>query len=270
MNPQETPSECFSVGELELARRIHRSLLPGDFQNEHVDIAVRYHEMARLGGDYATVHPRKDGSIFLAVCDVTGHGIASALLAARVNSFVRQRAMETRRPCEVAVELNRFIHQFFSGCGVFVTFFCAEVDLAARRIDYAGCGHPPALLCGAKAGTCERLASQQTMIGIFPEFEPACFTAGARYEPGDRLFLYTDGVIEASNARGEFFDLDGLNAFAQRLPATITSAQAADELLRDVGAFQEGEFADDVLAMVVTFRPPNRTIAGIRQPVACI
>lgn len=255
MNPQETTNECFSVSELELARRIHRSLLPGDFQNKYVDIAVRYREMARLGGDYATVHPRKDGSIFLAVCDVTGHGIASALLAARVNSFVRQRAIETHQPCEVASDLNRFVQQFFGGCGVFVTFYCAEIHPEARRIDYAGCGHPPALLYDAKRGTCERLSSQQTMIGVFPEFEPGCFTDSARYEPGDRLVLYTDGVIEARNARGAFFKLDGVEAFARRLPAPTTSAHAADELFREVRTFQEGEFADDVLAMVVTFLP---------------
>ncbi len=138
--------KTFSEDDMNLARLVHRTLLPQRLVSDWVDIDTRYREMHLLGGDYATVYERETGRIFLCICDVTGHGLTAALLAGRVNSFVRHAVSEIAHPCQVVDGLNTFFSEKFSDFGVFVTFFCVELNLACREIRYAGCGHPPAVL----------------------------------------------------------------------------------------------------------------------------
>ena len=91
----------FSERDLEVARRVHRSLLPVPITRDWVEIATRYKEATLLGGDYATVCDRAPGRIFECACDVTGHGLAAALLAGRINSFVRSALHSAEHPCQV-------------------------------------------------------------------------------------------------------------------------------------------------------------------------
>ena len=188
--------KTFPDQDLQLARRIHRTLLPGRIVTAGIDIDVRYREMNLLGGDYTTVYEREPDRFFVCICDVVGHGLAAALLAGRVNSYVRYTIREVEHPCQVVEALNGFVWRNFEGLGLFITFFCMEIDLRRKEIQYAGCGHPPALLWSARTKRCQRLVSRHMPIGVRPEFAEGCDIGSAPIESGDRLLLYTDGVIE--------------------------------------------------------------------------
>jgi len=245
--------ERFSTLDMALARRIHRSLLPQRLVTDRIDIDVQYREMNLLGGDYATVYQRDPDNLMVCLCDVVGHGLASALLAVRVNSFVRHAMSEVEHPCQVVAELNEFIYQSFSGFGVFVTFFCLAIDLRRGEIQYAGCGHPPALLYSDAGERCLRLESRHEPVGVLPEFSRACDVDRVPITAGDRLMLYTDGVIETRNHAGDFFDIRGVESILKESEHSASSPQMLDATFAALDEFRHGEQSDDVLVVAARF-----------------
>jgi serine phosphatase RsbU (regulator of sigma subunit) len=166
-----------SDSDLALAREIHRSLLPRDYVSPRLEIAVRYREADRLGGDYATVQPNSNGNIFLAMCDACGHGIASTLLAARVSSFVRDHAEQNRDLCELAESLNRFIFDNFYLSGAFATFLAAEIRPDLQEVLFNNWAQPPGLLYHAQSETFKRVGAQRLAMGMMREFRQDCTIA---------------------------------------------------------------------------------------------
>ncbi len=234
-----------------LARRIHRSLLPDHLQDERVDVAVHYEEHEILGGDYCSVLKRTDDHLFLCICDVTGHGLPAALLAGRIHSFVQHEITVARHPCEVVDTLNRFVAEHFAELGIYATFLCVEIDLRWGSVAYAGAGHPPALL-QRRHGTFESLASLSPLIGVFPEMGRNCQVSKTSFAAGDRLLLYTDGLIETRNADGEMLGIDGV----KEALCGIDRETGSDEILAELAAarrcFAGHEIPDDDMLLIAT------------------
>lgn len=253
--------------EIDLARRIHRSMLPAGFAGESVDVAVNYREASHLGGDYATIMPRMGGSIFISLCDVAGHGIAAALLSTRVNSFVRERVLADATLCEVVEALNQFLYDQFEACGLFVTFFCAEVFPSKSEIHYAGAGHPPGLLFHPYNNTFSLLNSRQTAVGIFPDMISTCTVEAVTYKPGDRLLLYTDGISEARGPVDAFFGREGIRRFLQELDPELSSADVGSALFTELDSFSSGmEREDDQLVLSISFKQEAEQADSIDTP----
>lgn len=241
--------------DLLLAEKVYRSLLPPRLTIPGLDVVTHVHPHYRIGGDYATVFPTGDGRVFLCVSDVTAHGIAPALLVSRVNSFVLRVVLRAHHPCEVVQELNAFFGEHFAGLGMYLSFFCATVDLGRMEFAYAGCGHPPALhLRASSPGQATALASQHSLVGLFPELSNECRIDKVALESGDRILLYTDGVTEARNADGEFWGVEGLSRTASACVAeNLEGDEFAERILASANDFQGGISQDDALLMVATF-----------------
>jgi serine phosphatase RsbU (regulator of sigma subunit) len=252
-NQPEHHATLIPDSELAMARQIYHSMLPRDYHSAQLQIAVRFRAAGWLGGDYATVSAKPDGSVFLAMCDVCGHSIASALLATRVNSFVRDHAAQSRDLCDLAESLNEFIFENFYLCGVYATFMAAEIRPERREILFNSWAHPPGLLYHSASRSFERLNSRRVAMGVLRAFRQSCTISSAHYQPGDRLLFYTDGLTEARNSAGEFFGIERLEEFLRTDAATLPSAVAADTILARVNEFRGGEPCDDRLVMVVNF-----------------
>jgi serine phosphatase RsbU (regulator of sigma subunit) len=242
--------------DLQMAERVYTSLLPKRVITPRVDVVTRLQAFNRIGGDYATVFESLDGRVHVCVSDVTAHGIASALLSARVNSFVRARVPSASHPCEIVEELNTFLCDHFGGLGISLSFFCGTVDTRLMQFSYAGCGHPPALHFRASSElTCERLESEHTLLGLFPEVSSKCRVEKIPLGVGDRIFLYTDGLTEARNAKRELFGIGRLAQAAQRcVRERLDGEAAANRVFEKVNEFQAGKRHDDALLMIVTIR----------------
>lgn len=178
------------------------------------------------------------------MCDVTGHGVGAALLAARVSSEVRHAVHSGLSPVAVVDRLNRFVCEKFGSAGLLLTFFAARIDVRGLEITWSGAGHPSPILVRADRRTVVRLESQNLIIGVRPEClapEPEHRT---RLSPGDRVLFYTDGVSEVFDATGAELGEEGLaGLMVDAMPAGVSGM--IDRILGQVAGFQHGPVMDD-------------------------
>lgn len=214
--------------ELETARRIQTSILPRRLPSiAGLQLAARYEPMTAVAGDFYDFLPVGDHGVAILVADVSGHGVPAALIASMLKVAFAAQADHARDPARILSQLNATLAGQLDG--QFVTAACAFIDVEARNITYAGAGHPPALLVRGN-GEVSELVENGLLMGIFSQAEYR--NIEAPFQAGDRLVLYTDGIIEATLADGEQFGLDRLKDFARRSPAG--TSDFADRLIAAV------------------------------------
>lgn len=237
-------SRARALEHLQLAAKVHRSLLPSPIRTDRAEVDVRYEPLDGVGGDYCQVHFPSEDVCFVTMCDVTGHGVGAALLATHVSSSVRRSVHSGHTPVEVVDGLNRLVYEDFADAGLFLTFFAARIDLVSREIVWSGAGHPSPILVRADGRTTVRLASQNVMIGVLPDCLADEPEHRSPLEPGDRVLFYTDGVTEVFDATGAELGEEGLAALTlDAMPAGVFGM--LDRLLERVAAFQHGPVTDD-------------------------
>jgi sigma-B regulation protein RsbU (phosphoserine phosphatase) len=243
--------------ELELCRQIQNEMLPhGPLKLGLAEIAGVSIPAREVGGDFFNYFPLADGRIAVLVGDVSGKGVGAALLMANIQATLRARLQLESDLAQLADSVD---HDIAANTPpeVYITLFVGLLDPPRRELRYVNAGHNPQFLLRANGGV-ERLASTGLPVGLMPGrgFEER----HVQVEPGDLLFLYTDGAVEAPNEDGEFFDADRLQQ------ALVTaSAEGIDEVLvsveRAVRAFRgEAEPADD--ATMLALRLGRRPLAG--------
>ncbi|HEX3682649.1 MAG TPA: SpoIIE family protein phosphatase [Bryobacteraceae bacterium] len=225
--------------ELATARHIQNSILPrGAPQITALQIATRYQPMTAVAGDFYDFIRTGEDSLTILVADVSGHGVPAALVASMLKICFAAQRDEARDPARVLAGFNRMLHDALGG--QYVTAACASVDLSAQQVIYSGAGHPPSLLFRRSRGELVQLAENGLFIGPFPHatYENMCVP----FESGDKLLLYTDGIIEATAPDGEQFGHDRLMQFLLdsknlgpgdligKLFATISTAVPEDDL----------------------------------------
>ena len=188
---------------------------------------------ALVGGDFYTLIRLPDDRAVMILGDVSGKGVEAASMSALVKTALTAYAWEGAGPAKMARSLNSMLMSF-SRVETFATAFIAKIDLRAGRVSYCSAGHPPTMLLRAGTGEAELLSVQSGVIGAFETM--AYETGSFAFEPGDIMFMYTDGAIEARDADGAFFG-------EQRL---------RDELLGHVGRGVKG-LCSEVLDTLDTF-----------------
>ena len=204
--------------ELQLAREIQQSLLPRRMpQLRGLRISGAYLPMSAVAGDFYDVMARPDGSVVVIVADVSGHGVPAALIASMVKVAFAVEAERYDRPGDILGGINRALTGAFERA--YVTACCAVVDSARRTIAYAAAGHPPPLLL-RRGGGVERLAEAGVALALLP-VASGYGTADVSFAPGDRLLIYTDGLLEAARAgTDEFFGDAELERLLAAMPAS--------------------------------------------------
>lgn len=242
--------QAIADNDLRMAKLVHESLLPRPVSIPRLDVDVKYVPAERVGGDYCHIQFPNPRTCVLTLCDVSGHGMASALLAARVSSHVRQFCASPIDPLAITVELNRFLRRNFADTGFFVTFLALTIDLETFELDFCGAGHPGPLLFRRREHRVEALASQNLPIGIVDDFLREPSLTRTRIEPGDRILLYTDGVSETLNSDSVPLRAEGIERWllASRDRPLF---QLGDWLLEQVSAFGAGPPHDDMTVLLV-------------------
>jgi serine phosphatase RsbU (regulator of sigma subunit) len=248
---EQAEAERRAATELALAREVQSRLFPQFAPAlpmlEYTGACV---QARAVGGDYYDFLNLGSGWLGLVVGDVSGKGIAAALMMSNLQANLRsQSAVARAAPGPALATVNKLFYENTPG-SAYATLFFALYDDRTGRVTYANCGHPSGLLM-RHSGALERLPSTAPVVGLFPEW--TCDIAEAVLQPGDTLVLFTDGVVEAFDEAGEEFGearlIEVLGRHLGSYPQVLV-----DAVLEEVKRFSGREQTDDLTLVVARRR----------------
>jgi len=251
------------------ARKLQQSLVSEryrDFTTAEVSLLLR--SAGRVGGDLVGFYPIGKRRLGVYGIDVSGHGISSAMLTARLSGLLSSSVpgqnvalkrlsggtYVPRPPAEVVGELNQLFLQELR-TELYFTLLLCDVDLTSGRVCMVQAGHPHPILLRVD-GRSETVGAGGLPVGLLD---------GASYEqttfhlrPGDRLLIHSDGLTECADPQGDQLGDAGLMAMARAL-AGLPPARMLDALLTEVFDFAGGMLDDDASAALLSFRPTGKS-----------
>ncbi len=234
--------------DLLLAARVQQSLAPGSLMWGGAAVETFYQPVRTIGGDFGLVAPRPD-HLSLMICDVSGHGIGSALVANRIYTETMSQIERGAGLAPMMEHLNRFVIGSLRSSVFYFTVVAARLDLAARTLEFVGAGHPPAMI--VKPGEVPRLLeSRSSVLGLLHDAVDVENPMKVPLESGDRVILYTDGFTESFNTRDDMLGVEGL-ADIVRETSKLPLPAMTQEIVNRVAAFRHGPPADDMSLVAV-------------------
>ena len=233
--------------EVDDARQIQRGLLPHTLPEvEGWRFGVLFEPASHVGGDVYDIARLPDGRVALCLGDVAGKGVPAALLAASLQTAVRGATARGLSPSALACEVNRVLAASIPG-NRFATFFCGVLDPVSGLFVYTNAGHNPPLLARASGGV-ERLSAGDLVLGV--STDAVYHEHATTLAHGDRLLVYSDGLVEARDASGDEFGETRLGGLLATLAPCDPGTLVAD-IAAHVQRFAGPDPADDQTAVVV-------------------
>lgn len=255
-------------GDLQEAKKLQQSLVPErhrDFGRAKVSLLLQ--SSGHVGGDLVGFFPINKDRIGLFSIDVSGHGISSALMTARLAGYLSSASPEQNIAMEPAKQggfnpvtpelvierLNRLVLEEMETEHYF-TLLLADLDLATGRVRMAQAGHPHPLI-QRRDGEIVQQGPGGLPVGLIPDAKYDPFET--ILAPGDRLLLFSDGIVECPSPSGELLDEAGLEAIMRDLAETPGPA-LLDALLWKLALFADDhDFPDDVSAILIEYQGPT-------------
>lgn len=240
-------SERRAAHELEIAKEVQLRLFPQTLPVvESLEYAGVCIQARQVGGDYYDFLSLGAGRLGLVLGDISGKGIAAALLMANLQANLRtQYALAMNDPHRFLHSVNELFYEN-TAANAYASLFFGEYDDRTRRLRYANCGHLSPLLLRANHSL-ERLDSTCTVLGLFKDWK--CAMEECSLDPGDTLVLYTDGVTESFSAKGEEFGEERLIEVLRRVCGHPAQA-LLDSIVAEVRSFSPHEQHDDITLIV--------------------
>ena len=239
---------------LSLAKEVQQKLLPkSNIKADGFDIAGKSVYCDETGGDYYDFIPiggTDKQKIGVAIGDVSGHGISSALLMATVRSSLRQRASLTGNIAEIISDVNRQLAQDVEDSGQFMTMFFLTLDTETRRLEWVRAGHEPGIVYDSESDSFSELGGLGIALGVDGEwlYEENKKTD---FSNGQIIFLSTDGIWEARNQKGEMFGKKPILS-AIRQNSSLDAPQIIEAIFNTLGEFiGEMKIEDDLTSVII-------------------
>ncbi len=242
---EEAESARMLYRELEIARDVQSKLFP---QNIPALPGIAYNAFCRpakfVGGDYYDFLPMVDGCLVFTLGDVSGKGIAAAMLMASIQSSLRTQLL--RPPDSIGrllTDLNKAVHAS-STADKYTTLFCGMIDPAHTTLTYVNAAHVSPLLI--RNGTITKLDPTGMPLGMFGHVTYE--QSSVAIEPGDLIVVFSDGITECANGAGDFWD----EADMERAAISCAGVEVVDKLVHEADRFAGGaEQSDDMTVVAI-------------------
>lgn len=248
-----------NISELEIAQNIQQSALPTNFPiSPNFEIYALMDPAQKVGGDFYDFFYTDKNHLVILVADVSGKGIPAALYMMTVKSLIKTAAQTN---CSVTDIFSRVNDELCAGNdNMFLTAFLAKIDINSGEVEYINAGHnPPFLKLDDKYQ--EMSLNKNMVLGAMDDIkfksEKLILT------PGSRIFLYTDGVTEAQNQKGEFFAEERLEAVLQECngSAEETLLSVYEEVQKFAGGAEQ---SDDITMLEFIFNGSERNVLAVK------
>ncbi|MGB3277464.1 MAG: PP2C family protein-serine/threonine phosphatase [Castellaniella sp.] len=239
--------------ELQIASAVQFSILPRTMPDDpRMDLDCRIIPARDVGGDFYDFYMLDANHLGFVIADVSGKGIPAALFMAISRTLLKSTARFVRRPADCVQRVNALLAAENEQM-LFVTLFYATLDLRDGRLDYVNAGHHMPWLIGAQGELSVVPPTQGIAVGIAEDIP---YTQKTMYlKPGDRLYLYTDGITEAFNPEGRVFGEERLAGLLRAQSPDVALDVLIDAVIADVRAFENGtDPTDDVTSLCLRYR----------------
>lgn len=240
------------IDELEMAARLQKSLLPDTFENKNgVSFTCKYIPSIHIGGDLYDVVDLGQGQTGFIIADVSGHGVAAALISSMFKMSFHALAATVASPTILMHMLNGELKPVLNED--YITAFFVLTDRHAKNITYSNAGHPTPLLFKRSTGEILELDTNGFFLGSFEDggYEEGC---ESNIEIGDALLMYTDCILETENACSEQYGKERLIQCFHNVIQTLRGNEVIDAIEKDVRAFNcKDTLDDDFTVMLLEF-----------------
>jgi serine phosphatase RsbU (regulator of sigma subunit) len=246
--------------EMRMAQRVQKMFVPRTETlrtRPEIDFGAYYAAMESLGGDLYDVIRVGRNAYGLLVLDVSGHGVAAALVTAFAKVSFQHSSGYGVSPARTLERVNADLRATISDTDMFVTAFFAIANLETGVIQYANAGHHPPIVHNRHSGELSRLDTKGPFLGVFDDarFEES----SATMVPGDRFVLFTDGIVEARNFLKEEYDVSRLEAVVGKGHSS-PAGDVVEAIVADIDAFtMSAPRRDDQTLLVFDFN-------GVSEP----
>ena len=249
--------------DMEVAKEIQSAFLPKHLpETPSYDFAAICQPSQYVGGDFYDVHQFSNGKIGIAIGDVSGKGIPGAILMANLYAGYRSR-IRAKDPIHSMLERLNDLLVESTNSEKFTTFFYGELDTETGELTYSNGGHNPPLIIHGD-GSYEELTIGGPVIGALEGSQYNEATVQLR--ENDLLLLYTDGITEARNTEGHYYEVSRLLKVAQQRQNGSTAHSMMEKISQDVNDFTIGEdLHDDVTLLLVLVKattPESKALQG--------
>jgi sigma-B regulation protein RsbU (phosphoserine phosphatase) len=253
--------------DLRMAMELQQALMPVTYPlfpaNATLDTArLRFSHVylpaSLIGGDFFFIARVSDSCAGIFICDVMGHGVRSALITSMLRALIEGLGSEAADPGQLMTRLNAELTNILKQTGtvLFVTAVYCTLDSETGQLRFARAGHPSPLRITNEDKQIEVLSGKSDEVGPALGLLPGAHynTTAVSLSPGDRILLFTDGLIEAENADDRQFGMDGLTT------SVHGNLERTDNLLgsieKDVRSFAgDDDLKDDVCLVMVQWNP---------------
>ena len=240
--------------ENNLAIKVQQGLLPKQAPSfAGYKTSLVWKPKSFVSGDYYDFINVNTHGLGICLGDVAGHGVSAALLMSNLQAAVRLLSHQDNSSDKICLKINEFLLENELP-GKFITFFYGIVNRENNSFEYTNAGHNPPILISPD-GKIRKLESGGPVLGVTQTQEYKSETIPL--SEGDKIILYTDGLIEVKNSAGEYYDEERLLKACQ-MNRSLDCEEMSDKIMQSVSEFCGGVFEDDVTLLILSHNLINR------------
>jgi len=240
--------------ELTFASQVQKNLLPKKAPKlSGLDVVVKTRSASEVGGDNFDIIAQEKSTLMY-IGDATGHGFPAGLIMSMINLLIDAFAKNSDNPVEILNAANKVLTPKISD-RMFMTLVMLRWEYASQRLFFTGCGHEHILIYRAESRNCEAFKSGGIALGMVPDVSKILQEKELKLQPNDTVVLFTDGITEAKNSKGEMYGLDRLRSAVEKFGGQGSAENIFSSISKDFADFVGSgyEQADDITLLVAKY-----------------